>query len=619
MLNPSMVAKPRPLAHNLSFARATPWSRGTKHPLDAVLSEKTFFADMDPTPTEKKSASEFVRSTWFGFAEIRRQSGGQRRIRLRWWRLMVAGLGGFVVFYLLLALAGYFWFKSWRGFADERYTDMLTLPFHFAEHNRKMGEYFIQIGNDHAKNGRPDLAMQDYRIGLMKAPDDLPARANLSFYYTWRYPDRPQVGLDVLTEGLPYAIAQKKPEFINNFFQYAEQHHFADVAIATARQYLAQKDLSPEVRRVFALHLMSIQIEQGDFDPAEETFAQEKLGDGLDGVVLYSQLLWERGRKHAAVNYLLDAGKKYPENQYIYGLLSRYYRDLGDLDKASQYIVLRAVNNSNSVQPRIEMLYILAKSGDKDRLATETQKIIRDFGNDQNSMVMLSDFATNQGDVLLSRQLFNLAQNAKFDITPFCLLTIQAFLTAKDYDSAVAFTNSIGKLITDYENKQKITGGIDQDPAPWYVHYKPVIDALRAVAYYGNGQDELADVDLLSLIKDNAAFPEMVNAVAGRFYGLGGYTEAQRLLQIAHHNDPFSQTVLTQLVTVELQLANSTDLADNLHALLKTQHPNIELLQDAKQELGSDRFIFVPQREVLLGELEQYIDTVANRADSIDD
>jgi len=60
-------------------------------------------------------------------------------------------------------------------------------------------------------------------------------------------------------------------------------------------------------------------------------------------------------------------------------------------------------------------------------------------------------------------------------------------------------------------------------------------------------------------------------------------------------------------VTVDLLTGKTGDLTENLEKLLQTRRPSLELLDDARRTLGSDRFIFVPNREQLLGKIDNYI------------
>jgi tetratricopeptide (TPR) repeat protein len=276
-------------------------------------------------------------------------------------------------------------------------------------------------------------------------------------------------------------------------------------------------------------------------------------------------------------------------------MLALYYRDLGDLDRAHMYIVLRGINVPKDPDPQIELLYIYAKSGDQKKLDETVQEIIDNYHDNESTMLKLANYATNQGDILLARRVFELAaQNPKFNMAPFCILVIEAFLTVKEYEHAITFIDEIKR----------------QNP-PWYKQFESVVESLRAVANYGDGHSDLADIFLTALLKDNTPRPDVMREIANRFYSIGGYAEAQRLLQAAHHEDPNSQSILTQLITVDLKLGSSADLSANIRSLLKMRSPPIDLLQDANRMLGSDRFIFVIDREQLLNELDQYIRTIA--------
>jgi hypothetical protein len=48
-------------------------------------------------------------------------------------------------------------------------------------------------------------------------------------------------------------------------------------------------------------------------------------------------------------------------------------------------------------------------------------------------------------------------------------------------------------------------------------------------------------------------------------------------------------------------------MSQNLLDLLNTRRPPLELLYDAYRQLGSDRFTFVPNREILLNQIDAHI------------
>jgi hypothetical protein len=113
------------------------------------------------------------------------------------------------------------------------------------------------------------------------------------------------------------------------------------------------------------------------------------------------------------------------------------------------------------------------------------------------------------------------------------------------------------------------------------------------------------------LVESTTTRPDNMLLIANRFLSHGAPVFAQRLLAEANRMDPHNQAILAQLISVNLQLGNSENMDKNIHALLQTRRPPAELLYDAYRQLGSDHFIFVPDREKLLTDLGNYLNNFA--------
>jgi len=317
--------------------------------------------------------------------------------------------------------------------------------------------------------------------------------------------------------------------------------------------------------------------------------------------MLASRLLWERGRLREATAYLEKAHDRFGNNDYIFGLLSRYYRDMGDIDKSYEYIIKRQLNNPSNAMPSIEMLYILMKTGERATVAQKVDVLIDQFHSDPSAMSYLDDFAMDQGDVDLSRRLYQNAQREvalqvkagrpeTFDVASYALVTAQAYLAKLDYLGARNFLDDL-----------------DQEKPHWLQPNRIQFDSLRALADYGLNRPDLTTMYLDRLIKADNTRPDTLIAVANRFLTHNATDEAQRLFQAAYQLDPHNQAALAQLIIADLALGNSEHMSENIFNLLKTRRPPLELLYDAYRELGSDRFIFVPDRESLLAAIDGYI------------
>ncbi|HVY72120.1 MAG TPA: hypothetical protein VHH73_19455 [Verrucomicrobiae bacterium] len=556
--------------------------------------------------------AEVVTPIWWGLAAFHRRPPGPRRLRIRWFRLMgtITGLAG--VCWLMIAVGLYFWFKFGRGFEDEKFQDVLTLPFHWppfhtAEHDRKMGDYFKKMADWHLENKHLEEAFKDYRLAVLKTPDNLEARSRLAdfTYVTDKNLDH---YFTLLEEGLPYALAEDPKNYIDNYFVNLKQAPMADRSERIekiCRQYLGENLTNPRVRNIFALNLANVLIDEGQFDESDDIIKQYNLERTLDGVMLSSRLRWERGELHEAIAYIEGNLARFKNSDYLLGLLSRFCLDVGDLDKARNYILLRSMANRNNVMPRIELLNIYAKTHEDAKVDKEVNDIIAQFHNDPQAMTMLANFATNQGNVALTRRIYELVQDedrqlrlaakkSDFSVGTFALLVAQSYLTVHDYKNTLLFLDQI-----------------DKDKPDWLAPNLLVFQSIRAVADIGANNGTEAEMYVNKLIHAPNARPDTLLLIANRFIAHGAPALGQRLLAEAYHMDPHNQSILAQLVSVNLQLGYSENMDQNIHALMQTHRPPAELLYDAYRQLGSDHFIFIADREKLLADLGNYLYTAA--------
>jgi len=210
-------------------------------------------------------AKETVTPIWHGLAAVHKQPNGVKRVRLRWMRLgglvVIAG----VAIWMTVALGLYLWFKLGRGFQNEQFADVLF--FRYEEHNHKLGEYFLQMGDLHMQNHRLPEAFNAYRLGVMKAPESLHGREMLADFYYIYYRNDLARSLVVLEEGLPYAVGKDR-EYVNNYLLRLQQGHFPDKLIEVCQKYLdtpAGKACLPDIQMLFALNLAQAYIDQGRF------------------------------------------------------------------------------------------------------------------------------------------------------------------------------------------------------------------------------------------------------------------------------------------------------------------------------------------------------------------
>ena len=72
---------------------------------------------------------------------------------------------------------------------------------------------------------------------------------------------------------------------------------------------------------------------------------------------------------------------------------------------------------------------------------------------------------------------------------------------------------------------------------------------------------------------------------------------------LAYQKAPTNQKVLSELIRAELTAGSTENLNRLLSRFLQMRRPQMDLLFEAYRKLGSDRFIFTPDRESLLLQL----------------
>lgn len=516
-----------------------------------------------------------------------RGPSGRWRIRIRWGVLFVLmGVLG-VCGYLAFSTAMYFYFLKIQKFEDVQFVDMLTLLANREEHRAKVGDYQIEKAKEAIGIGEWREALQYLQTGVARSPQNLEGRMLLAdfFMYAIRDPERARL---ILSEGVEYA--HDNTDYLRKYYGVLLAFHKDEEVIEVAETILPKTN-DPEVQRVLAIGAASSAYYRGRFDQAEDYLRKYDLLDGdLQGTLLAARINWERGDKESAIARLQSAMSNYRELDPVYELLSRFYREEGDFAKARQYTVLRSVSAPLNVAPRIDLLKILQQTGDTERAQSEARAILNQFSNDENALTLLANYATDHGDTDLNAQIYDIALNNNFNIAPYTLLLIESYVVAEDYQKAIEMTAQL----------------VEERPA-WLDNSWAIFNSLRSVAYYGLGNSEMGKLYLDQYLKSEQIRVDSLLAVSNRFIKMGNKKEARDILKRAYTANPENQAALTSLIDLEIDLGNSTEIGPYLKELLQMRRPAKQILHRAYTKLGSDRFIFTPDREKLLAQLEDMI------------
>ena len=535
--------------------------------------------DSPPNPALKEQV------ILFGFAVTRKGTDGSLQVSIRWGRLFLSLIGLVAVMWLSAAGALYFWFKNNKDFDAVRYSGMLTLPFRLDEHRREMGDYHVEKGLRLTKEGNYRDALRLLRLGVTRSPGNLEGRKVLAEFYEYAL-KRHDVAIDIMMVGLSEGQGADDIDYLKRTLALLLKYQLDDKVQDVANEYLPAEVEINERNRLLAFAAAQASTLRGNFDRASDFIRNYELLEALDGLLLSAQISWERGNKLAAISKLEVSLNKFSGAEGLLVTLSRYNRELGRIDAARRYATLRNVAAPLSPAPRIELLYIYNLSGDTEREATEIKRMLRQFRSDQDALRALANFAADTGNIELARRTYEAALEGEFQLDGFALLLIEAHIVATDHDGALRFAEEL----------------LNERPDWLEIHW-PIFSSLRAIASYGLNRPDLGDIYLQDFLGGEKIQPNQYLAIARRFSKMEAFQLAQKILVAAYEKAPNNQKVLSDLIRVELTLGHSENLNQLLKKFLKMRRPEIDLITQAYQTLGSDRFIFTPNRENLIIEL----------------
>ena len=525
------------------------------------------------------------RSILLGFVIQRKGIDGRMEISVRWGRLigtfaLLAVLGWFT-----LAGALYFHFKYNKEFDQVSYTKMLTLlPFGLETHRVEMGNYHIERGLSEIKEGNYRDALRLLRLGVSRSPANLEGRRVLAEFYEIAL-KRHDIAVDQLLKGIELGGIQDG-EYLKATLRVLLRYQMDEDIQNLANKYLPEEPELTDINRTLAFVAANANYLRGNYDLAEDYIIDYKLLESLEGVLLSAQISWDRGSKIAAMTKMEYSIEKFPNSEPLLMQLSRYHRELGEIEEARRYAILRNVSDPLSAAPRLELLYIYNKSEDFEREQIETQRMLQQFRNDEPALQSLANFAADTGNIELARRTYEEALENEFAIDAFALLLIEAHLVDKDYQGALDFSEELLKERPD-----------------WLTLRWAIFSSLRAIASYGINRPDLGEIYLQDFIDEASNQAQTYMAVSRRFTEIDRVQQARTILTLAYQKAPTNQKILSELIRSELYLGNTENLSRLLSRYLQMRRPQIELLTEAYNKLGSDRFIFTPDRQSLLLQL----------------
>ncbi|MDX2111327.1 MAG: hypothetical protein SFY80_13940 [Verrucomicrobiota bacterium] len=517
---------------------------------------------------------------------------GQGRIRIvpEYRRIVLAICLLATLFWAGKTVGLYYFFLKYKKYDRVQLDSMILYPFNDEEIRKNFGDYNIEQAIELLKKSKYQEASYQARVGLVRSPGNIEGRQIVAQYELGSGQSRSAIKL--LMDGFEYAPDDIK--YLRSVLQVLLNQRADNEVLQLARDRLPSTPKQSTYNKILAIGAAQSSFLRGSFDEAVRLIRDYNLEQTIEGIVLYSQIDWNRGQRKIAIDRLETflEGKPIKLMDPIYSVLSNFYREEGDTLKARRYITARATNNPFAAQPRIELLYFYAKDSEKDKMDREADTIINQFKNDQNALVSLARFATDTGQIDLARRVYEVALENNFSVGTFGLLYIEAHVVSHNYQGAIDFCSELVK-----ENPFWLAQPMNE----------VAFNSLRSIAYYGLGNNELGDLYLEKFSQVRNSPVTTLISVARRYKDMGLNDQARGILAIAYQRDPENQIALSGIIEIDLDQGSSRDLSDNLRKLLNLRRPSYDLMKRAYVQLNSDRFIFAKDRDSLLIELRSVI------------
>lgn len=508
------------------------------------------------------------------------------QVQVFWKQLVVSAVLFIVLGWLAAASAAYLFVKYRRGFTEVKFSHMLLLPAKWDEYEIARGEFLIRNAQKDMQEERYREAFYGLRLGLIKAPNNKEARLLLAqFYGLWKRPDLTRL---TLIEGM--AHHSNDDDYLKIFFSFLLEQQEDKEILAHYKELLGNDPSINKRNQLIAFAAASACYYRGNYDEAETILRRYRLGLTRDGRLLQVRIDWDRGARDQALTRLSELAVEFPKDEEIYAQTVTYLREAGRDAEARRESFMRALGNPRNARARIDQLYALHKEGDTAAVKRNSEEIFSDFLDDSDAMVALADFAANSGDPVLARRVYDHAKARNLNWEGPALMTVEANIVAKEYQSALEVVRELLKANPE-----------------WGKRFYSVFNGLQAIANYGLGDAEAAQLFLNNYLSQSSIRTENLIAVSKRLLDVGARSQARQVLEQAVKNDALNQAALTNLIQLDLDLNNTAPLAANVRKLLTMRRPSREVLQSAYRKLGSDLFIFSPDRTALLADLRAAI------------
>jgi len=445
-------------------------------------------------------------------------------------------LGSLLITWLIASLSLVFFVKKKKGYEAVLFSDV-ALPWNWSKVQPKWGDYFISQGIEQQELGEWQKAYHFIRIGVSKSPSNLEGRLALADLL-FQANDVIQA-VAILEAGLEFAVQDE--EFWNKLIKFL-QYYQADREIIRILDQALDKGLVPYSQIETATSaLAKANYHQAHF---EKALSISEKTPGISNQLLRAQIYWDQGLETLAIQQLETLDARFPNQREVVPLLTRFYKESGDLEKALQLSKLTYLNNPYSVGAAVNYFRTIGDESPEEieRFLTRVPEIY----DNQDALFLLANFLSESG---MNVKLDELVAHSKpdFQQAPMVwFLKVESLINGSSFEKAIALMNSPPNSINQLIPLHRI-----------------LINSLSLAAHYAVGSADKGKIAMQQLFVSGHIRPETLLRLIRKLIEIDKPQEAGRILQFLLKQNPGNHATLVENIRVELMTGNS-DLAIKL-------------------------------------------------------
>lgn len=613
---------------------------------------------------------KFSNDRYWGFAAYVRTESGKWRLAINWKRIALVGATLGALGYVGIAAARYFNDKYGKGLEETSFVDMLEYPLSRAtriEHRKRLGDMYIERAKE-AKT--PGEMIANVRTGLSLSPQNPDGR--IYYSYLMFYQRMTKEAIRLLAEGLEAGLDHKDyvVYFVRRCLETTEDRTLIaaaaemipelDARIAAidgdAKAELAARErqlefyrtvpaVEPERARnvrarfarrraeteekiaeiaargnagtepaalsdaekteraerrarlesnrlILAVGAVQALILRGNFAEAARLTTAYGIDGTMTGQVLRAQVLWESGDRDEALRTLdrVVAGSR--GNMQV-ALLRAHYQELaGNVARARSDLLNAAIATENP-EALARLIFLFDAKTEAEARERLVADYLRRYADKPDALFLLAQTAANKNDFALVERLYKIASERIFEnITRFEMVYIEMLVAADRPKEALDMLKKLNEENTD-----------------WVERNAPLINCLRTLAYYKSGNEQLGRLGLENMVKSRGAAVQQLVLVGRRLTEMGLLDEGKSAYEAAYLTENYNHKALVALVDYALEKKDVETLFRYLPELLDARRPPRRTLERIRRFLGSDRMLFVAERDDYLRRVSELLES----------